>query len=142
MEYASPVWDPHTATNIAELEAVQRRTARFVKDDYHTTSSTSQMIKSLGWQSLDLHRTNAKLVTMYRVVHNLVDIPAEQFLKPTTSSMSTRGATQKYLLPYCRTDVYRFSFFPSAVRLWNQLQVQLTEVDSVEAFKSGLPSTL
>jgi hypothetical protein len=140
MEYASPVWDPYTATNIAELEAVQRRAARFVKGDYHTTSSTSQMIKSLGWQSLEQRRTNAKLVTMYRVVHNLIDNSTEKFLTPMTSSMYTRGTIRKYLLPNCRTDVYRFSFFPSAVRLWNQLPVQFTEVNSVEAFKSGLTS--
>ena len=31
LEYAGTAWDPHTATNINQLEAVRRRDARFVK---------------------------------------------------------------------------------------------------------------
>ena len=45
IEYASTVWDPHTQSNISQIEAVQRRAARFVKGDYRT-SSTSQILKS------------------------------------------------------------------------------------------------
>ena len=37
MEYAAPIWDPHLQKNINLLECVQRRTARFIKGDYHTT---------------------------------------------------------------------------------------------------------
>ena len=51
-EYASTAWDPHTSRNINQLEAVQRRAARFVMGDYKTTSSTSQMICHLRWDSL------------------------------------------------------------------------------------------
>ena len=60
LEYASTSWDPHTKTNITQLEAVQRRAARFATGDYKTTSSTSQMIADLGWQPLQERRTNAK----------------------------------------------------------------------------------
>jgi len=52
LEYASTVGDAHTQACIQQLETVQRRAARFVKGDYHTTSSTSQMISDLGWPSL------------------------------------------------------------------------------------------
>ena len=30
LEYASPVWDPHTSENINKIEMVQRRAARYV----------------------------------------------------------------------------------------------------------------
>ena len=46
---AGSAWDPHTTSCIQQLEAVQRRAARFVTGDYRTTSSTSQMIQDLGW---------------------------------------------------------------------------------------------
>jgi hypothetical protein len=52
LEYASAAWDPYTTKNIQQLEAVQRRAARFVTGDYKTTSSTSNMIKELGWEPL------------------------------------------------------------------------------------------
>ena len=34
VEYAATAWDPNTARNIQQLEAVQRRAARFVSGDY------------------------------------------------------------------------------------------------------------
>ena len=34
LEYASPAWDPFTQKDINQLEAVQRRAARFVMSDY------------------------------------------------------------------------------------------------------------
>ena len=62
VEYASSAWDPHTDRNTEKLEAVQRRAARFVTGDYRTTSSVSDMISNLGWESLQHRRTEAKLI--------------------------------------------------------------------------------
>ncbi|XP_052224959.1 uncharacterized protein LOC127840589 [Dreissena polymorpha] len=136
LEYAGTAWDPHTKTNINQLEAVQRRAARFVKGDYHTTSSTSQMVANLGWQPLAERRFNAKLVMVYRITHFLIDIQPVTFFHPATTS--TRGNCTRFLLPFCRTDVYKYSFFPSAIRLWNQHPSPGTIANSVEAFKRGL----
>ena len=136
LEYASPAWDPHTATNINKLEAVQRRAARFTMGDYKTTSSTSQMISDLGWPSLQQRRVDAKLTMVYKITHYLVEIPAATFLHPSTTS--TRGHTLKYLLPFCRTDIYRYSFFPSGIRLWNQLPEPIATATTLEGFKAGL----
>ena len=56
----------------------------------------------------------------YRITHGLVDIPASQYLHPATV-MHIRGPSQRYMIPFCSTDVYRHSFFPTGIRLWNQL---------------------
>jgi len=42
LEYAASTWDPHLAKKL------QRRSARFVKGDYRTTSNVSQMLHDLG----------------------------------------------------------------------------------------------
>ena len=52
LEYVSTSWDPYAVTSIQQLEAVQRRAARFVCGDYKTTSSPSQIIAELGWEPL------------------------------------------------------------------------------------------
>ena len=109
LEYASSAWDPHTQQNIDKLEAVQRRAARFVTWDYRTTSSVSDMVFNLGWETLQQRRTQAKLVMMYRITYVLIDISATTLLHPATHS--TRGNSMRYLPPYCRTDTYRCSFF-------------------------------
>ena len=139
LEYASTVWDPHTTTNINQIEAVQRRAARFVKGDYKTTSSTSQMMRDLGWPTLQDRRVNAKLVMVYRIVNHLIEIPSSSFFRPT--NLSTRGHHLRFLIPFCRIDVYQHSFFPSGIRLWNSLPEHLATADTLEAFKGGLVAT-
>ena len=52
---------------------------------------------------------------MYRIVNNLVEIPADQYL--TAAGVSTRGHQQRFLVQYCSINAYKGSFFPSAVRL-------------------------
>ena len=54
LEYACSVWDPYTKENITQLEQVhvQCRAAKYVTNRYHNTSSISNMIEHLNWQSL------------------------------------------------------------------------------------------
>ena len=75
MECAATAWDPYTARNIQQLEAVH--------SDYKTTSSTSQMISSLGWEWLQ-QKNWRQQVMMFHITHSLVDISAAQFIHPTT----------------------------------------------------------
>ena len=57
LEYASPVWDPHTQCNINDIESVQRRAARFVSNDYSRTNSVTSMIQALNWPKPHVTRT-------------------------------------------------------------------------------------
>jgi len=52
LEYAASIRDPHLAKDCDLLEKLQRRSARFVKGDYRTTSSVSQLLHDLGWCDL------------------------------------------------------------------------------------------
>ena len=74
-----------TDTANDKIEMVQRRAARFVTNDYGRTSSVTEMIANLGWDTLQKCRNLARLSMMYRIVHELVDIPAEPYLTPSTS---------------------------------------------------------
>ena len=53
---------------------------------------------------------------LYRIRHQLANIPTTTYITPATRN------TQHYNLPYARTDVYKSSFFPSTIKLWNNLQ--------------------
>ena len=60
LEYASPVWDPHTKDDIQKNESVQRRAARWVLGDYSPYSSVTDMIGKLGWRTLEQQRTDSR----------------------------------------------------------------------------------
>ena len=64
LEYAATVWSPHTFDNIKKVEMVQRRAARFVCHSWHTTSSVSEMVGHLGWESLAICRNYMSLHMM------------------------------------------------------------------------------
>ena len=136
IEYASSIWSPSKKDSINKVEAVQRRAARFATGDYQRTSSVTAMLQQLQWQSLQSRRAYAQTVMMYRIVYNLVDIPAEHHLNRT--SLRTRGHSLRFLVPHTRTTVYRTSFFPQTIRLWNQLPGSVVEADTLDSFKAQL----
>jgi hypothetical protein len=119
LEYASSIWSTSKKDSISKVEAVQSRAARLATGDYQRTSSVTVMLQQLHWQTLQSRRAYAQTVMMYRIVYNLVDIPAEDHLNRT--SLQTRGHSLRFLVPHTRTTVYRTSLFPQAVRLWYQL---------------------
>ena len=86
MEYTSCVWDSHTQRNMNKLEMVQRRAAQFVTGDSDRTSSVTSMLADLHWNTLQERRMQSKSVIFYRIVHNLVAIPATPFLIPARAS--------------------------------------------------------
>ena len=49
VEYSSSVWSPYTKSNIARLEMVQRRAARWTLSEYSPYASVTQMLQCLGW---------------------------------------------------------------------------------------------
>ena len=81
-QWSSQYWSthPYTQTNINKLDAVQRHA---VTGDYRTTSSVSERITNLRWETLLQRRTQAKLVMMCRITNSFfVDIQAPQPLHP------------------------------------------------------------
>jgi len=77
LEYAASVWGPHVAKDINKLANIQRRSAKFVKCDYRTTSSVTQMLQELGWQDLQSRRRDLRLALLYKVVMAHVGIQPE-----------------------------------------------------------------
>lgn len=143
LEYCSTVWDPHTKSNIYQVERVQRRAARFVQHNYHNTSSVTDMLSHLGWESLEQRRHRARLVFMYKIVHGVVAIPAAQYFIPVTRSL--RGQHQyAYFRPHASTDYYKYSFFPRTIAQWNWLPSHVVQSPSPLSFSetlTGIPLT-
>jgi hypothetical protein len=137
LEYSCTVWDPHLAQDIAHLEAVQRRAARFVMRDYGRTSSVTDMMTKLDWIPLSQRRKNARLTLFFKVVNGLVAIPPDNFLE--TKSTRTRSKhTQQYKVLSPQTEIYRNSFFPKTIIDWNNLCEEQVSALTIDIFKSSL----
>ena len=72
LEYAASAWDPTGEGNQQlrySLEMVQRHAARMVFGDWRSTSSPSEMIKHLNWQSLEERRYHSRLILMHKYIY-------------------------------------------------------------------------
>jgi len=134
LEYASAVWDPHYGTHIDLLNKVQNRAARFCTGDYKRTSSVSQMVKQLGWPLLVNRRKCARLVELYKVIHNLSPVSSEPLKKPAISKTRYAQSGQTFINIYARTNSYKYSFFPRSICEWNLLPTTITTLPTVEQF--------
>ena len=52
LEYSAPAWDPYLAQNINKQEMVQRRGARFIKQQYDHMASVTAILNQLKWPPL------------------------------------------------------------------------------------------
>ena len=154
MEYCSPLWDPHQANLKSKIENVQRRSARWVFNKYHhgprypNAMTPTEMIQQLQWTSMETRRRWARLVLVYKMLNNMVN-------------MSYRSLLIRY--PYHTTDMplgsitplsltaaplyYNMSFFPRGVDDWNSLlRIQPTlaapagpnAAEAIKAFKASV----
>ena len=113
LEYASIIWDPHTASNINKLETVQRRSARHIMHNYSRHASVTTMLQHLDLPTLQQRRQHSKIIMLYRITHKLA------------------STSQHYILPYARTHVFKTSFFPSTIKIWNNLQPVITNSTTI-----------
>ena len=113
LEYASTVWSPYVRTDIARLEMVQRKAARFVFNKFSAYSSVTSTLSQLNWQSLEVRRTNAIITMFYKVINNLICIDFSQDLQPVLSS--TRGYLKRFISLPARVNSYYHSFLPHSI---------------------------
>ena len=135
LEYSSSVWDPWTSTNIDKIEAVQRRSARMVMNNFNRYASVDQMIQQLKWTTLRERRAKAKAIIFFRIVKNFIAIPKSLLQGPSPNK--GRGHDQRIIVPYSRTQNHQYSFIPDATRIWNKLPQSLVDSKNLEALKKG-----
>jgi hypothetical protein len=54
------------------------RADRFIYSDYKRTSSVTTMMNELGWKPLNERRKEQRLVLLFKIVNDLVAIPAQE----------------------------------------------------------------
>ena len=112
LEYACTIWSPYHEQNIYKLEMVQRRAARFVMNDYNRTASVSKMLHTLQWHTLEKWWDSLQTILFYKIIHNIVDINAQEHLIP--SSAPTRGHTHRFIQLQSKVEAYK-NFLPYTI---------------------------
>ena len=137
LEYANPVWCPHTKKDIEALERVQRHyTKRLVgmKD-----LSYSQRLAILNLPSLEFRRMRGDLIETYKILTNIYDpLTTHSLLTMSTTNHLTGSNSFKLFKGRTNTKHYHIFFTNIIINLWNSLPEKVVSADSLNSFKNQI----
>ena len=135
LKYACSVWDPNTQKNIQSIEKIQRRAARFVKKcNQRTPGTVTSLLEELKWPSLEQRRKQTRLTNLYKIVNGTLAVVIPNYFRQ--KKRQTRNYHPlTFVNAGCRTNIYKYSFFPRTVKEWNELPETFIEAANTEAFK-------
>ena len=122
-----------------KLESVQRRAARFVMHDYYQTSSVSNMLLHLNWITMETHFKHLRLQMLHKIIHSSMNVSLPSYI--TYRTRHTRGSDLKFIQSDTVIDAYKYSFFPTSIRLWNNLPRNIISCNNLDSFKKHLNNT-
>jgi hypothetical protein len=137
IEYCSAVWDPHTQDLIYQLEAIQRRAVRFIKNEYDREASVTSLMKELQMCPLQERRKIDRLSIFHKGREGHLALPVRNVLHPTLRP-TKRSHSNSYQELQVNKDVFKFSFYPRTVKEWNSLPEHLTQQPNPKLFKEKL----
>ena len=137
LEYCTSVWTPYLLADIKRIEKVQKYfTRKLCKRARILYSSYSHRLMILNMHSLLYRRIFSDLVMVYKIVHNLVDIPFELFFRYST--YQSRGHCLKLDIEKCNLNVRSKYFNVRIVNIWNSLDNDIVSSVSLNVFKFRL----
>ena len=139
LEYADILWHiPADNRHVLDiLEKIQLEAARLVTGATRRCP-TDRLYKEVAWETLSSRRDLHRAAMMYKIdsgkapsyLQDLLPSPIEA---RTRYNLRNRRDLQ---VPFARLETYSHSFFPAAVRSWNQLPNSIKEAPSEDAFKA------
>jgi len=135
IEYCAPVWSPCYITYISKIETVQRR---FTKRLFGFCSLTyAQRLQRLKVESLEERRIKFDLQMIFKIMHQLVDIEDDLFIK-SDGSLNLRGHNQRFIKPHIRLNCRAHSFACRSINVWNSLPQAAVDCSNLAAFKNAV----
>ena len=145
LEYACTVWDPYKEGQIRKIENVQRRSARFVLNQYKQTTSVTNLLSHLGWTSLQSRRKVARLTMLYKILNNMAEVDfgrLNQTQEPKVQAPAKRDRrahSHQLARIQCLRNYRRHSFLPRTIPDWNDsLPEAVAGAVSLDVFTSGV----
>ena len=135
IEYGHSVWNPYRLGVISDLERVQKRATRMVKNCKKL--SYSDRLRYLDIPTLKFRRTRGDMIEVFKILNGFYDASVAPIL-PRNYDLRTRGNDLKLIHSRSRLDVKKYSFSNRIVGLWNMLPNWVVLSESVNSFKNNL----
>ena len=131
VEYASSVWDPHLKKHIQQIEGVQRRAARFVRNCYTwEPGSVTNLLNELNWR----YENNLMRLTLFhKAIHGNGSLAFPDYVMKCRRHLRN-SSHNKFIELLPNTDTYKNSYFCRTVKDWNALPSEIVNIKSADRF--------
>ena len=124
------IWNPRS--QIIHLERMQHYAARFVANDHRRTTSPATLVLTLNWHTLQRRQIIKQAMTFYKILNNIIRI------NPPTGLLTRSYNRHHYAAPRSRLSTALYSFYPRAIRIWNTISKEITEIKQPESFQAAI----
>ena len=123
LEDACELWDDCTHDDTNKIERVQHEATRIVTG-LPKYANIDSLYFETGWETLQSRRKRRKLSLFYKIHHQDCPSYLNDCLSPYQRDVRQRNlrTDSDYRQPFTRLQLFSNSFFPSAIRLWNNLE--------------------
>jgi ribonuclease P/MRP protein subunit RPP40 len=135
LEYANVVWSPHHIMYIEELEKVQMRATKIIKQ--LNKCSYENRLRQLDLPTLRYRRIRGDMIEVYKLVHGLYDSSSCINLE-FSRNVNTRGNRFKLAKNQFHYDARKYYFVNRIVSIWNSLPDEIVSLTSLDSFKYHL----
>ena len=135
LEFAVSVWNPYRIGLIEDIEKVQKRETKLIREckglDY------KERLKFLNLPTLHYRRIRGDMIEVFKILNELYDV---NVVPPIAKSLNnrTRGNSFKLQVVRCKYDIRKYSFCNRVVNVWNSLPDSVVNSGSVNMFKNSL----
>ena len=111
------------------FERIQHYAARFVANDQRRRTSPTTIVLTLNWQTLEHRRIIKQSMTFYKILNKI---------KPPTGLLTRSHNRHHYTVLRSQLNSVVYSFYPRAIRIWNTIPKEITEIKQPESFQAAI----
>ena len=101
-------------------------------------SSREKLYTELGWETLSDRRWARRLIQLYKIKNDFTPEYLKLNLPSPNDRLSRNNSGTSFYEIMCNTTKYKNSFFPDAVKSWNNIGNDFTSSTTVSCLKSKL----
>ena len=136
VDYGDIIYDqPNNESFCEKLESIQYNAALAITGAIQGTSR-DKIYAELGLESLKARRRYKRLSCMFKIMNKQAPNYLINLIPKCNQTMRTRNSHKPVI--HCRTDCFKYSFFPSTLRDCFSLDENIRNAESISSFKNRL----
>ena len=140
IDYGDIIYDqPQNESFCEKLESVQYKAALAITGAIQG-ASREKIYLELGLESFKNRRWYKRLCCMFKIMNEEAPKYLTNLIPQGQQTIVTRNSNIPTF--YCRTDCFKYSFFPSTLKDWVNLDASIRNSESIAIFKSRLLSLI